>query len=49
MTVKLLVLLLVAAFVAYRLLPRRRLPWMVPLMLVAVVLAVRTIAYVTGD
>ncbi len=49
MTVKLLVVLLAVAFIASRLLPRRRLPWMVPLVLVAVVLAVRTIAYLTGD
>lgn len=49
MTVKLLVVLLAIAFVASRLLPRRRLPWMVPLVLVAVVLTVRTVVYLTGD
>lgn len=45
MTLKALVLLLAVAFVAWRLLPRRRLPWMVPLVLVGVVLSVRTITY----
>lgn len=47
MTLKVLVLLLAVAFVAWRLLPRRRLPWMVPLVLVAVVLVVRTVTYLT--
>ena len=42
-------LLLAAAFVAWRILPRYRLPWMVPLVLVGVVLIVRTITYLTGD
>ncbi len=44
-----IVLLLAAAFVAWRILPRRRLPWMVPLVLVGVVLTVRTLTYLTGD
>lgn len=42
-------LLLAAAAIAYRLLPRRRLPWMVPLVLVGVILTVRTVTYLTGD
>lgn len=42
-------LLLVVAAIAYRLRPRRRLPWMVPLVLVGVVLTVRTVTYLTGD
>ena len=46
---KLVVLLLAAAFVAWRLLPRRRMPWMVPLVVVGVVLVVRTTAWLTGE
>ncbi len=49
MTLKAVVLLLALAFVASRLLPRRRLPWMVPLVLVGVVLVVRTVIYLTED
>ena len=47
MTLKVLALLLAVAFVAWRLLPRRRLPWMVPLVLVGVVLVVRTVTYLS--
>lgn len=46
---KLVVLLLAVAFVASRLLPRRRMPWMVPLAVVGVLLVVRTIGWVSGD
>lgn len=46
---KLAVLLLVVALVARRVLPRRRLPWTVPLALVGVLLAVRTVGWLTGD
>ncbi len=46
---KVVVLLLAAAFVAWRILPRYRLPWMVPLVLVGVVLTVRTVTYLTGE
>lgn len=46
---KFVVVLLALAFVAWRLLPRRRLPWAVPLVVVAVVLVARTVAYVMGD
>jgi hypothetical protein len=43
------VLLLVLALVARRVLPRRRLPWTVPLAVVVVLLAVRTIGWATGE
>lgn len=46
---KLAVLLLVVALVARRVLPRRRLPWTVPLALVGVLLVVRTVGWVSGD
>ncbi len=46
---KVVVLLLAAAFVAWRILPRYRLPWTVPLVLVGVVVTVRTITYLTGE
>ena len=46
---KLVVLLLAVAFVAYRVLPRRRLPWAVPLAVVLTLLTVRTITWLTGD
>ena len=42
-------LLLALAFVAWRVLPRYRLPWAVPLALVAGLLVVRTVGYLTGD
>lgn len=43
------VVLLVLALVARRLLPRRRLPWLVPVAVVGVLLTVRTVAWLTGD
>lgn len=46
---KAVVALLVLAFVASRVLPRRRLPWAVPVVLVGVILVVRGIGYLTGD
>lgn len=49
MTLKAAVLLLALAFVASRLLPRRRLPWAVPLVVVGVLLIVRTVAWLAGD
>jgi uncharacterized protein involved in response to NO len=47
--VKLAVLLLVAALVARRFLPRRRLPWAVPVLMAGVILTVRTVTWLTGD
>ena len=47
MTLKAVVLLLALAFVAHRSLPRRRLPWTIPLVLVGVVLTVRTVTWFT--
>ena len=49
MTLKAVVLLLALAFIAYRVLPRRRLPWTIPLVVVGVVLAVRTVTWLTGE
>jgi hypothetical protein len=46
---KLVVGLLVVAFVASRVLPRRRLPWAVPLALVAGLLVLRTVGWLTGE
>ena len=46
---KLVVLLLAVAFVASRVLPRRRMPWMVPLAVVGVLLVVRTLGWLSGD
>lgn len=46
---KAVVALLVLAFVASRVLPRRRLPWAAPVVLVGVILVVRGIGYLTGD
>jgi hypothetical protein len=46
---KALVLLSVLAYVARRLWPRSPLPWSVPLALVAVLLTVRTVGWVSGD
>ena len=48
MTLRAVVLLLAVAFVAHRLLPRRRLPWTVPLVVVAVVLLVRGVSWLSG-
>ena len=49
MTLKVVVLLLAAAFLAHRLLPRHRMPWTIPLVLVGVVLTVRTVTWLAGD
>ena len=49
MTLKAVVLLLALAFVTFRLLPRRRMTWLVPLVVVGVVLAVRTTTWLLGD
>jgi hypothetical protein len=46
---KAVVALLVLAFVASRVLPRRRLPWAVPVLLVVLLLLVRGIGYVRQD
>jgi hypothetical protein len=49
MTLRVVVVLLAVAFVAYRLRPSWRLPWSVPLILVGVVLTVRTVTWVAGE
>lgn len=49
MLLKLVVVLAAAAFVASRVWPRRRMPWAVPLALVAVLLTVRTIGWLSGE
>ncbi len=49
MLLKLSVLLLAVAIVASRVLPRRRLPWAVPVAVVGVLLVVRTIGWLAGD
>jgi hypothetical protein len=46
---KAVVVLLVLAFVASRVLPRRRLPWAVPVLLVVLLLLVRGIGYLNAD
>jgi len=46
---RLVVVLVVLALLARRFLPRFRLPWMVPLVLVGVILTVRTTTYLLGD
>lgn len=46
---KAVALLLAVAFVAWRFLPRWRLPWAVPLALVAGLLVVRTVGWVSAD
>lgn len=46
---KLVVVLLAASFVAWRLLPRRRMPWAVPLVVVGVLLVVRTVGWLSGE
>jgi hypothetical protein len=43
------VLLLVLALVARRVLPRRRLPWAVPVLLVVLLVGIRAIGYLSGD
>lgn len=42
-------MLLGLAFVAWRVLPRRRLPWAVPVLLVGLLLLVRAVGYLSGD
>ena len=49
MTLKVVVLLLAATFVLRRVLPRWRLPWTIPLVVVGVVLTVRTETWFAGD
>ena len=49
MVLRVVLLLLVLAVLARRFLPRYRLPWVLPLVVVAVVLAVRTVTYLLGD
>lgn len=49
MTLRIVVLLLAVAFIAWRLRPRARLPWAVPLAVVGVLLAVRTATWLTGE
>ena len=49
MLLKLAVLLLALAFVASRVWPRRRMPWVVPVAVVAVLLTVRTAGWLTGE
>ena len=49
MTLKVVVLLLAAALLARRFLPRSRMPWTIPLVLVGVVLTVRTVTWLAGD
>ncbi len=46
---KAVVALLALAFVASRVLPRRRLPWAVPVALVVAILVVRGVGYLTDD
>jgi hypothetical protein len=48
-TLRIVVLLLAVAFVAWRLRPRARLPWAVPLVVVGVLLAVRTTTWLMGE
>ena len=49
MTLKVVVLLLAMAFVCWRFLPRYRMPWTIPLVLVGVVVTVRTVTWLAGD
>lgn len=49
MVLRAVVLLLVLAVLARRFLPRYRLPWVVPVVVVGVLLAVRTTTYLVGD
>lgn len=49
MTLRLLVLLAVAAVVAHRFWPRQRLTWALPVLLGVTVLAVRGVAYVVAE
>lgn len=49
MILRTVLLLLLVALVARRFWPRSRLPWTVPLVVVAVVLVVRMVGYLVGD
>ena len=49
MTLKVVVLLLATALLARRFLPRYRMPWAIPLVLVGVVLTVRTVTWLAGE
>ena len=49
MILRSVVLLLLLALVARRFWPRSRLPWTVPLVVVAVILVVRLIGYLVDD
>ena len=49
MVLRVVLLLLVVAYVAHRFRPQHRLPWSVPLALVGVLLAVRTLGWLAGD
>jgi hypothetical protein len=49
MTLRVVVLLLAVAFVAYRFRPQWRLPWSIPLVLVGVVVTVRTVTWLAGE
>ena len=42
-------LLVVLAFVLHRLMPRRRMPWTIPLVVVGVLVTVRTVTWVAGE
>ncbi len=46
---KAVVLLLALAFVLHRFLPRWRMPWQIPLVVVGVVLTVRTVTWLASD
>jgi hypothetical protein len=48
-TLKVVVLLLAGAFLAHRFLPRYRMPWTIPLVLVGVVVTVRTVTWLASD
>lgn len=49
MTLRLLVLLAVAALLAHRFWPRQRMTWALPVLLGVTVLVVRGVAYVVAD
>lgn len=49
MVLRLVLLLLVVAYLAHRFRPQRRLPWTVPLALVVGLLVVRSVGWLTGD
>ena len=48
-TLKAVVLLLALAFLLHRFVPRRRLPWTIPVVLVGVVLTVRTVTWLASQ